>query len=248
MELIVDNRESDCKYIDKVRLQVANDNELFKLNIIDDESKLYVACNLIAASKGLNENERNLYYLISLIAKDSCRISCKEMKDNYRNNFEDMRDNSEEAYELVNSATVKLKKLQLAIRNTKIEKLKQNFNDEFALGYNLIEKLGNVISLQPIDVERVNKYYNDLKVLVEGIEKEALEQIKKAEYTEKLIMCANSYRSQFAEVARNCAKAELYFFDARFDEAIELIKESLQRYIDLSVFEAKNKELEGVNL
>ena len=172
----------------------------------------------------------------------------EEAINNYRNNFEDMRDNSEEAYELVNSATVKLKKLQLAIRNTKIEKLKQNFNDEFALGYNLIEKLGNVISLQPIDVERVNKYYNDLKVLVEGIEKEAIEQIKKAEYTEKLIMCANSYRSQFAEVARNCAKAELYFFDARFDEAIELIKESLQRYIDLSVFEAKNKELEGVNL
>ena len=172
----------------------------------------------------------------------------EEAINNYRNNFEDMRDNSEDAYELVNSATVKLKDLQLAIRNTKIEKLKQNFNDEFALGYNLIEKLGNVISYQPIDVERVNKYYGDLKSLVERIEIEANQEIKKAEYTEKLIMFANSYRSQFAEVARNCAKAELYFFDAKFDEAIEMVKESLKRYIDISVFEYKNQELEGVNL
>ena len=60
-------------------------------------------------------------------------------------------------------------------------------------------------------------------------------------------MFANSYRSQFAEVARNCAKAELYFFDAKFDEAIEMVKESLKRYIDISVFEYKNRELEGVN-
>lgn len=166
----------------------------------------------------------------------------------YRNNFEDMRDNSEEAYDLVNEATSKLKNLQLAVRNTKIAKLKQNFNDEFALGYNLIEKLGNVISYQPIDVDRVNKYYGELKELVSRIEKEATLAIKKAEYTEKLIMFANTYRSQFAEVARNCAKAELYFFDARFDEAIEMVKESLKRYTDISVFEYRNSELEGVTL
>ena len=171
----------------------------------------------------------------------------EEAINNYRNNFEDMRDNSEDAYDLVNSATVKLKDLQLAVRNTKIEKLKQNFNDEFALGYNLIEKLGNVISYQPIDVDRVNKYYVDLKELVGRLEIEATQEIKKAAYTEKLIMFANSYRSQFAEVARNCAKAELYFFDAKFDEAIEMVKESLKRYIDISVFEYKNRELEGVN-
>lgn len=166
----------------------------------------------------------------------------------YRNNFEDMRDNSEEAYDLVNEATSKLKNLQLSVRNTKIAKLRQNFNDEFALGYNLIEKLGNVISYQPIDVDRVNKYYNELKELVSRIEKEATLAIKKAEYTEKLIMFANTYRSQFAEVARNCAKAELYFFDARFDEAIEMVKESLKRYTDISVFEYRNSELEGVTL
>lgn len=171
----------------------------------------------------------------------------EEAINTYRNNFEDMRDNSEDAYDLVNEATVKLKNLQLAVRNTKIEKLKQNFNDEFAFGYNLIEKLGNIISYQPIDVDRVNKYYGDLKALVERIEKEASLQIKKAEYTEKLIMFANSYRSQFAEVARNCAKAELYFFDARFDEAIEMVKEALKRYIDISVFEYKMSELEGVS-
>lgn len=175
-------------------------------------------------------------------------VVVEEAINTYRNNFEDMRDNSEDAYDLVNEATGKLKHLQLEVRNTKIEKLKQVFNDEFALAYNLIEKLGNVISYQPIDVDRVNKYYGDLKVLVERIEKEATLQIKKAEYTEKLIMFANSYRSQFAEVARNCAKAELYFFDARFDEAIEIVKESLKRYVDISVFEYKNSELEGAIL
>ena len=79
-------------------------------------------------------------------------------------------------------------------------------------------------------------------------EKAASLAIKKAEYTEKLIMFANTYRSQFAEVARNCAKAELYFFDARFDEAIEMVKESLKRYTDISVFEYRNNELEGVTL
>ena len=97
-------------------------------------------------------------------------------------------------------------------------------------------------------IDLVNKYYNELKELVSRIEKEATLAIKKAEYTEKLIMFANTYRSQFAEVARNCAKAELYFFDARFDEAIEMVKESLKRYTDISVFEYRNSELEGVTL
>ena len=118
-------------------------------------------------------------------------------------------------------------------------------NNEFAIGYNIIERLGNVISYQPIDVERVNKYYNELKDLVTRIEKEAVIEMKKAEYAEQLIMFANAYRSQFAEIARSCAKAELFFFDARFDEAIDMVKESLRKYIDISSFEAKHQELEG---
>jgi len=165
--------------------------------------------------------------------------------NSYRSNFEDMRDNSELAYDLANESTTKLKRLQLAIRNTKIEKLRQIYNDEFAIGYNIIEKLGNVISYQPIDVDRVNKYYYELKALVERLEKETTSAIRKAEYTEKLIMFANAYRSQFGEIARSCAKAELYFFDARFDEAIEMVKDSLRKFIDISAFESKYSELEG---
>jgi len=124
-------------------------------------------------------------------------------------------------------------------------RLRQIYNDEFAIGYNIIEKLGNVISYQPIDVDRVNKYYYELKALVERLEKETTSAIRKAEYTEKLIMFANAYRSQFGEIARSCAKAELYFFDARFDEAIEMVKDSLRKFIDISAFESKYSELEG---
>lgn len=162
----------------------------------------------------------------------------------YRNSFEGMRDDSDLAYDLVTDATVKLKNLQLAIRNTKIEKLKSNFVEDFNVGYNLIDKLGVLISHQPIDIAKVNRYNKELKELVIRVEKEAKDAIRKAEYTEKLIMFANTYRTQFADVARCASKAELYFYDAKFDEAIELVKESLKRYSVIASFEQENHELE----
>lgn len=163
---------------------------------------------------------------------------------NYRTSFEGMRDDSNLAYDLVTDATVKLKNLQLAVRNTKIEKLKTNFIEDFNMGYNLIDKLGILISHQPIDISKVNRYNAELKDLVVRIEKEANDAIRKAEYTEKLIMFANTYRTQFADIARCASKAELYFYDAKFDEAIELVKESLKRYVDVTNFEKEHKDLE----
>lgn len=166
--------------------------------------------------------------------------------NSYRSNFEDMRDDSNLAYDLVTEATSKLKKLQLQIRNTKIEKLRSNFIESFNHGYNLIDRLGVLISSQPIDIAKVNKYNKELKNLVEKVEKEATIAVAKAEFAEKVIMFANTYRSQFADVARSAAKAELYFYDAKFDDAIELIKDSLKRFVDISYLEEAETKLREV--
>jgi len=150
--------------------------------------------------------------------------------DNYKNSIGGMRDNSDYAFNLVDEASYKLKNIEFAIRNSHHEKLRYNYVEEFNYAYSLIEKLAAVVHLIPIEVKKVNAYSNELNNLVNKIEVSATNDLALADYTEKLIMYANTYRSAFSDVSRNVSKAESYFYDTRFTTAIEVLEDALSRF------------------
>lgn len=150
--------------------------------------------------------------------------------DNYKKSIGGMRDNSDYAFNLVEESSYKLKNIELQIRNARHEKLRYNYVEDFNYAYSLIEKLAAVVHLIPIEVKKVNAFSKELNELVTKIEINAKNDLALIEYTEKLIMYANTYRAAFSDVSRNVSKAEAYFYDTRFTSAIEVLDDALSRF------------------
>jgi len=150
----------------------------------------------------------------------------KEYKDSIAN----MRDNAEYAYDLVYDASYKLKNAQIEIRNSKHEFLREKYVDDFNYSYSLIEKLSLLISKAPIDTQSVNKYSAELNNNCNTVINNVNEDLRLLRIAEKLLMHANSYRSSFSDVARNLSKAEMFYFEGRFKDAIDLTLEATSRF------------------
>lgn len=154
----------------------------------------------------------------------------EQCMDDSLGNLESMRDLSDYAYNLIEESKFTLKTLELEIRNTKLEKVIQNYVDEFNYGYTLIEKLSSIIARMPIDISKVQQLSGELAKLTDKLEKTASKQIIDAQYAEKLLMYANTFRPSYNDVARDISKAEIYFYDGKFTEAIAITKEALSRF------------------
>ncbi|MFA6936094.1 MAG: septation ring formation regulator EzrA, partial [Bacilli bacterium] len=141
-----------------------------------------------------------------------------------------MRDNAEYAYDLVYDASYKLKNAQIEIRNSKHEFLREKYVDDFNYSYSLIEKLSLLISKAPIDTQSVNKYSEELNNNCNTVINNVNEDLRLLKIAEKLLMHANSYRSSFSDVARNLSKAEMFYFEGRFKDAIDLTLEATSRF------------------
>ncbi|MDD3383629.1 MAG: septation ring formation regulator EzrA [Bacilli bacterium] len=161
-----------------------------------------------------------------VIQVEAVERGIKEYKDSIAN----MRDNAEYAYDLVYDSSYKLKNAQIAIRNSKHEFLQDKYVDNFNYSYSLIEKLSSLISKAPIDTQSVNKYSKELSSNCNEVINNVNEDILLLKIAEKLLMHANSYRSSFSDVARNLAKAEMFYFEGRFKDAIDLTIEATSRF------------------
>ena len=82
----------------------------------------------------------------------------------------------------------------------------------------------------PIDISKVQQLSSELAKLTDKLEKTASKQIVDAQYAEKLLMYANAFRPSYSDIARDVSKAEIYFYDGKFTEAIAITKEALSRF------------------
>lgn len=140
-------------------------------------------------------------------------------------NITDKKDNAYNANKLVNEGSIRLKNLEIDVRNSHFDKIVQFFEDDFKTGYNILGRLSELVNSIPIDIPLVQKNTNDLTNLLNKLDIDTHNMIKDAEYAEKLLMFANSMRASSSSVSREVSKAELYFFDGKYKEAIYIIKD-----------------------
>ena len=147
----------------------------------------------------------------------------RDCKDMITNNIEGMRDNSDDAYNLVEEGATRLKNLEIQLRNSRVEKLIQNFADDFADGYYTIDKLKGLFNVTPIEIDKVQYYRDSLITLLNRLQNEIQKQIDAAKYAERLLMYANSLKNDTGgDRIRNISKAELYYYDGKYEDAIRI--------------------------
>lgn len=64
MNISKDTRECLIRYVDEINLHSATTRDIVKLLNTDKEDTLQCVCKIIAAGKGLNEEEQNVLYML----------------------------------------------------------------------------------------------------------------------------------------------------------------------------------------
>lgn len=65
MEIVIDTRKTDNHYYDKELKHIANNNDIIKFNNNDGASAFNIVIDVLASSLKLNEQERNVLYIIN---------------------------------------------------------------------------------------------------------------------------------------------------------------------------------------
>ena len=58
----INSSKSDATYFDKINLSHYNDNNIIKIDVINNFNKLYIVCEIIARLNNFTEAERKIYY------------------------------------------------------------------------------------------------------------------------------------------------------------------------------------------
>jgi septation ring formation regulator EzrA len=169
-------------------------------------------------------------------------LELEQMMGNFKNEITNMKIISEDAYDLVGEAASRLKKLELRVRNFNLDKLTTRYVRDISDGFELIDKLSRAISSSPIQIKIVDELKMKLDALLSKIDVRVKRDVAYGEYCEKLIMYANNYRASFSDVESSVSKAEMLFFEARFEEAVDLVGGSLNKLGDLPI---KRPNFEG---
>ncbi|MDY4788836.1 MAG: septation ring formation regulator EzrA [Bacilli bacterium] len=147
----------------------------------------------------------------------------------YLSLVKDMRQTSEASFELVNSSAATLKKLQLRIRNSHVNRLIMMYNDSFINGYMLIDKLEETIKVTPIDVNKANHYASRIEELLTDLKTNCERDLLLLKEAEKLLMFSSQYKASFVDFEKAHIKAEGYFYDCRYESSIETLVDALNR-------------------
>ncbi|MFA6739338.1 MAG: septation ring formation regulator EzrA [Bacilli bacterium] len=148
----------------------------------------------------------------------------------YRKHIFNMRDHSEEAFVLSEKASAHLRRLQITVRNVRLESLILKYEDDFENGYAMVERLNQLIAKSPIKVDQVSVIVQELNALINRLEKDTNSDILSSQKAEKMIQYANIFRTSFSDVARNIVRAEMLFFEGDYTEAYEIAESSVSRF------------------
>lgn len=156
-------------------------------------------------------------------------VDLEAMLANFKKEVTNMKVISEDAHDLVKEAATKLKILEIAIRNFRLDKLISKYSRDFQDGYELINKLNKAISTSPIHIKLVDDLKAKLDHLLHRMDEKVNRDVVFGNHCEQIIMYANNYRASFSDVESSVSKAELLFFDARFEEAVDLVTASIKK-------------------
>ena len=167
----------------------------------------------------------------------------KEDITTYNTLVYDMKGTCESSNDIVSTSATTLKKLELKVRNTNVERLIQMYEEGFQNGYAMINKLKQVINNVPIDVHKADAYSKRIEELINDLTTNCERDLLLLREAEKLLMYSSQYKTNFAEFAKAHNKAKGYFFDCRYQSAIETLVDALNRIEAKVPFEIKGVEV-----
>lgn len=157
-------------------------------------------------------------------------------------NFKGMENINKYAQDLIEEKASQIRKLEIKAMNTKLEKIIQNYQDEFQNAYRIIDRINNLINTTPVDIEEVKEKCDQLIQQADYLKIRVEDDVANSFKAESLIKYANNYRPLYSNISRDLAKAEIYFYDGKYIDCINLLKDTLQGFDYTTFLEREHKD------
>ncbi len=139
-----------------------------------------------------------------------------------------LKQDSEEIYAKICAYYLKLKDAQGEIREINVPSFTDRMKLPFDRAYTYLEDIGDIIKVQPIDVQSASDTLSYAEELIKNLLKEVEENASQRKYAEDSIVYANQYRQGFLDCKYALNNAGTSFFEGDFtrtiDETVVIIK------------------------
>ncbi len=146
----------------------------------------------------------------------------------FQNYLVSLRTDSEFAFNTLHKSFLSLKELEYKVSLMNIKQYTEDLKPQFYKAYGLLDSIGMVINVQPINVEALNESVSKLLDIEQGLKEDINSQYEKMTEAEDAIVRANIYRGEFHDAKQALAKAEEHFFNYDFVttllEAVNIMK------------------------
>ncbi len=220
----------------KRNLPVFKDVYLIKDNYLDDINDLQNDINHLGDIKKdldtyVHSSTRQPYSILVVKLNDlndeMQRI--ESIIQNFQDYLSSLKKDTESAFKLLSETYLLLKAKEQIVREMDIEYFSNLLNEKIARAYLCLDLIDEVIKVQPIDVEAINKHRAVIEDLVSEINEKVDRAAATLKYAEDSIVYANKYRQEFTDVRKDLSIAEKSFFEADFEETLNQTTEILKK-------------------
>lgn len=222
-----------CNTIPEVtEIFVINEQQHNKINIIQNE------INKVGALK------RSLDTFIHSATKQPYSLLVKKMNeldqssksiiseiDDFNVYLTSLKDGAEKAYELIYNYYDKLVKAEKQIKEINIENISRKYAPQFERLYELLNNIHSLLSVQPINVEEVNKLVTEVYEIGNTIfdDGQISQDYNMQVLAENTILFANRDRFHLSDINDLVKQAEQMFAQGDFEQAYTTAGDALKR-------------------
>ena len=139
-----------------------------------------------------------------------------------------LKNDAEDVYKKICDYFIKLKNAQCEVRNINVPDFSNRLKNSFDRSYAYLEEVGDIMKIQPLDVQRAIEILNYAEEIIDPLLKEVEESASQRKYAEDSIVYANQYRQGFLDCKYSLNNAVTSFFEGDFtrtiDETVAIIK------------------------
>jgi septation ring formation regulator len=222
---VLSNETIDVQKSYFVSDQQLTEQKQIKENVQDLTSQLYILCDLA-------DNQKQTY------------TSIREMVDEWQSEMKELdtrvemekatlfalREDERKAKETLHSLQNTMVEMNRVLRKSNIPGLPNRALEQLQTADEKIVNASNQLQEVPLELGCVNKLVEEASSIVEKNSELIHELIEVAELAERVIQYGNRYRSQSETVEEGLIKAELFFRQYEYEEALECAVRVIEKY------------------
>lgn len=221
-----------CNTIPEVsKIYVINEEHQSKINIIQNNINKLGALKRSLDTFIHSATKQPYSLLVSKMEelKEASQTVIASM-DEFSIYLSSLRNDSENAYKIIFEYFYKVKEAEKTVRNMKVDKICEKYSEQFEHFYDLLNNVNDLLLAQPIDIDKVNSYINELAEINNSILDNGLiaQDYNMMILAKNAILYANRDRYRLSDINSIVKQAEGLYNNGEFEQSYIIVGNALK--------------------